>query len=55
MKAKIFLPEILIILVAAVLAGCFVQITVGHSGVPAKPGSPAYTSKDIESLRTGVL
>jgi arylsulfatase A-like enzyme len=42
MKAKIILPEILIVLVAAVLAGCFVPITVGQSGGPAKAGSPAY-------------
>ena len=42
MKAKIILPEILIVLVAAVLTGCFVPITVGQSGGPAKPGSPAY-------------
>ena len=42
MKAKILLPEILIALVAVVLAGCFVPITVGQSGGPAKPGSPAY-------------
>jgi len=42
MKTKIILPEILIALVAVVLAGCFVPITVGQSGGPAKPGSPAY-------------
>jgi len=42
MKAKIILPGILIVLVAAVLTGCFVPITVGQSGGPAKPGSPAY-------------
>jgi arylsulfatase len=42
MKAKIILPEILIALVAVVLAGCFVPITVGQPGGPAKPGSPAY-------------
>jgi len=42
MKTKIILPEILIALVAAVLTGCFVPITVGQSGGPAKPGSPAY-------------
>jgi len=42
MKAKIILAEILIVLVAAVLTGCFVPITVGQSGGPAKPGSPAY-------------
>jgi len=29
MKAKIILPGILIVLVAAVLTGCFVPITVG--------------------------
>jgi arylsulfatase A-like enzyme len=51
MKAKIILPGVLIVLVAAVLTGCFVPITVGQSGGPAKPGSPAYgepvTSKSL--------
>ena len=42
MKGKIILAEILIVLVAAVLTGCFVPITVGQPGGPAKPGSPAY-------------
>lgn len=51
MRAKVVLPAMLILFVAAGLAAFLVPITVGGQEGGAKPGSPAYT----ESLSSKAL